>query len=1397
MSYGEIGYIRHIDYGENSWRIALLEKDYTGGSTEFKADMPVFQLNYVEQPTLFDSFMASELTIFINLPDITLINNVANSGVGKYLVTLSKSDEIVWTGYIDPSITSYTSEHGFISTQLRAICGIGLWERLGYLYEGFTDTIQLPAEYLPIKNALLKFAQKFSHNISWGVFGESGDILDGLSLNDKVNRSGTDGDYQTISQKTVADQIAKRFLSRWYQWRGWKLEQPEGTLHDTVYKQYTTGGTGFDSLVHGGAVTVTDNDFVDGLSTDFEAAISSSMVTYKHGMNGIIDAISTDNTTGFAQNYLYDYQDGNKILLSGSIAPKQAQTNNPLLFVDFIISAGAGGQTTKYWDNSNKEWINSNPHNRTWLINPAFFPFTVETDDIPEDYTTFGVTLSEIYVGTFLNTNTRGAISGNTVINANVQITGNSDGSADSKVTQAITDNDAAGTYDHGELYFSTGIADFDLSALKITGSTNRALSIISPGNTTAGLDIDGLTTLSINRFAKVAKRKIRGVLLDTSYEPSKTLTYDSKSYYFLGGSVDGTGYWQGVWQELSYADESVTFRNYTQSDGNANGSLQQGQGTLLNNSLALAFNRAAQTESEQLTTLTTAIAAGATVTSLTITAINSGDAIAALKSGYKVNLLNIRTGLQQIFTISSDYVSGATSLSVSSATSITDFTSGSALILNGESLQSYVIKTAQFYTAGVQAADVQSIATVSGTVSNSVAITAIPVSALSYQITDGQKLRIVDADDANTFDEVEVSTDTASGATSIPILSTTLTNAYSSGDSVVFTVAQSSGLLYILAGSAGVSATNSSNSASTAGTARDAAVTASNLSQDARDAAETFKDNAETFKNSASSSATASASSAQAALTAKTQSESFASSASASATSASGYASTSLTARNDAQTAAGSAQSALSQVSASVNGLDTQIVLKGITNADGTTSMALVRLDTSPSNSNVTISADDIEISGKTTFLSAISSAISSGAITSPGAKVTRSNNAPSNAALNDVWVDTNDGNKPYSYNGSVWEPMFTIIDGGNLTTGSITAAKIASNAITAAKISAGAITTDKISAGAITAVELAVDAIETDKISAGAITTVKIATSTITADKITSGAITSPKIAAGAVTADKITVTNLSAVNANTGNLTVSGILKSNNYVANTSGYALNQNGTAEFQSVTVKGVLIAGSGSDIDWDYVNNVQIITAQIGDAQITSAKIADATITTAKIGDAQITSAKIADATITSAKIDSLDAAKINATSLSSITTSTGSLAVSGTLTLGLGGSIEMSSGNTITDDGISLEQGSGTKITTDPSVINWGNDVSIYGTFQGVGGHTLQIEASTMSINANLDCFGVVSLGSLNSSFRGSYKSSDDSAGISATRTWTDQSLTTHSVTIKNGLITTWTTED
>jgi phage minor structural protein len=94
-------------------------------------------------------------------------------------------------------------------------------------------------------------------------------------------------------------------------------------------------------------------------------------------------------------------------------------------------------------------------------------------------------------------------------------------------------------------------------------------------------------------------------------------------------------------------------------------------------------------------------------------------------------------------------------------------------------------------------------------------------------------------------------------------------------------------------------------------------------------------------------------------------------------------------------------------------------------------------------------------------------------------------------------------------------------------------------------------------------------------------------------------------------------------------------------------------------------VNGDKIDGVSGDkvdsIDWTKVQNVQIVTAQIGDAQITNAKIKDAEITTAKIGDAQITAAKIKDAEITTAKIQdaSITDAKIVSLTADKITAGT------------------------------------------------------------------------------------------------------------------------------------------
>lgn len=177
----------------------------------------------------------------------------------------------------------------------------------------------------------------------------------------------------------------------------------------------------------------------------------------------------------------------------------------------------------------------------------------------------------------------------------------------------------------------------------------------------------------------------------------------------------------------------------------------------------------------------------------------------------------------------------------------------------------------------------------------------------------------------------------------------------------------------------------------------------------------------------------------------------------------------------------------------------------------------------------------------------------------------------APSTAdrKLNDIWFDTDDGNKMYYWNGSAWTAQqfstsalaasaitaekiaasaitaakiaagtitatqiaSNTITAGNIATGAITAGKIAANAVAADNIAANAITSDKIVAAAITTDKLAANAITANKILAGAITTDKLDANAVTAIKIAAGAITTDKLAANAVTANKIDVNDLFA--------------------------------------------------------------------------------------------------------------------------------------------------------------------------------------------------------------------------------------------------------------------------
>ena len=140
----------------------------------------------------------------------------------------------------------------------------------------------------------------------------------------------------------------------------------------------------------------------------------------------------------------------------------------------------------------------------------------------------------------------------------------------------------------------------------------------------------------------------------------------------------------------------------------------------------------------------------------------------------------------------------------------------------------------------------------------------------------------------------------------------------------------------------------------------------------------------------------------------------------------------------------------------------------------------------------------------------------------------------APSTSGrkTNDIWFDTDDGNRMYYWNGSAWTARqfgTNAIANAAITNALIAnldAAKITSGYIAAARIQAGSLTADKLKADTITASSgvIADAAILTANIANLAVTTAKIANLAVETAKIDDAAVTNAKIANLAVTNAKI---------------------------------------------------------------------------------------------------------------------------------------------------------------------------------------------------------------------------------------------------------------------------------
>jgi len=147
----------------------------------------------------------------------------------------------------------------------------------------------------------------------------------------------------------------------------------------------------------------------------------------------------------------------------------------------------------------------------------------------------------------------------------------------------------------------------------------------------------------------------------------------------------------------------------------------------------------------------------------------------------------------------------------------------------------------------------------------------------------------------------------------------------------------------------------------------------------------------------------------------------------------------------------------------------------------------------------------------------------------------------------------------------------------------------RLEANTFNGKAITANTIQGDRIVANTITANQIAANTITAGQIAANTITAGQIAANTITANEIATGTITGIKIAANAIGNTQIENV-MSIIDLQSDFVTTNAIIKSNNYISGSVGWAINANGIAEFSDVLVRGTVIANDGYVGGWDIAS---------------------------------------------------------------------------------------------------------------------------------------------------------------------------------------------------------------
>lgn len=407
--------------------------------------------------------------------------------------------------------------------------------------------------------------------------------------------------------------------------------------------------------------------------------------------------------------------------------------------------------------------------------------------------------------------------------------------------------------------------------------------------------------------------------------------------------------------------------------------------------------------------------------------------------------------------------------------------------------------------------------------------------------------------------------------------------------------------------------------------------------------------------------------------------------------------------------------------------------------------------------------------------------------------------------------------------------------VNAGTITVGTLSADRIAANTITADKIVSNSITATQIAANTITADEINIADLYTTNATVNGVLTLDagklVAVDSGNSVTIDSNGITGVSSVLG--TTFELPTDGSAPTFANgtvkevTFEMYTSGVIRtSNNALTGDAGVLINNtgifagsagqntgnsnfrvsstDGSLVAQSANIAGKLVAGAGSSIEGLYVSNLNastITTGTINAALISVTNIDADNITTGTINASVISVINLDADNITTG---SIDASQINVSNINAELITVGTLdadrlnvdevlatnaTIDATLSIGASGQLYYDSGVGDGNGIVKIDRAGLTLYANDTDTIGmqFGNNSS---------GTTATIKPTlTGHIAVSGDIISSGSIRSTVGNIRGAFQSSDGTDGITATRSWYDSAaLETHNVTIKNGIITSWT---